>query len=514
MKPELFNCLKNYKKTDVLRDLLAGLMVAIIAMPLSIALGIQSVPGEVSSHGIQMGLVTAMIAGFFISAFGGSRFQIGGPTAAFVVILFGYLANPDIGLLGLAIAGAAAGVLLIVMGLCRVGSVMKFFPYPITIGFTTGIGITLMVGQIKDLCGFHSSGTDVIEKLVSYAENIGTFHLFTFIVGAVGLLCVILLPKLNKKIPAAFVALLVCTGLSFLLNKFCGANIETIGSKYGDIKAGFFLPDFSQIANVKLGALVVPSVVIAFLCAIESLLSASVASGLTNTPYDPNQELLGQGMANIGSSLLGGLPATGAIARTVAGIENGAKSPLTGVFHSVFIFIMYFSLMNVLKFVPLAVFSAILISVAINMSRFPLFFKLCKFGKRDVAVLLVSCVLTVVFDLTYGVIGGIVLALLVNVQNMRIKLNVVRSEDSGSTLVAKGTLYFININQFTAALSKEFESNDEVTVDMSGIQRIDSTSLEKIAKLNRAVKAQGKSLELVGYNDAIRVRMDKFFKVF
>ncbi len=514
MKPELLNCLKTYKKTDVLRDILAGLMVAIIAMPLSIALGIQSVPGEVSSHGIQMGLVTAIIAGFFIAALGGSRFQIGGPTAAFVVILFGYLANPDIGLLGLAIAGAAAGVLLIIMGLCRAGSVMKFFPYPIIIGFTTGIGITLMVGQIKDLCGFHSSGTDVIEKLVSYAKNITTFHWLTFAVGAVGLLCVILLPKLNKKIPAAFIALLVCTGLCTLLNALCGANIETIGSKYGNIKAGFFLPDFSQIANVKIGALVIPSVVIAFLCAIESLLSASVAAGLTNTPFNPNQELLGQGVANIASSLLGGLPATGAIARTVAGIENGAKSPLTGVFHSVFVLIMYFALMNVLKYVPLAVFSAILISVAINMSRFPLFFKLCKFGKRDVAVLVVTCVLTVVLDLTYGVIGGVVLAVLVNIQNMRIKLQVIKSEDDCSVLVATGTLYFININKFIDILLKEFESNGNVTVDMEKVKRIDSTALEKIVKLHRTVEAQGKSLEFVHCNDRMRVRWEKYRKVF
>ena len=513
MKPELLNSLKHYKKTDIFSDLLAGLMVAIIAMPLSIALGIQSVPGEVSSHGIQMGLVTAIIAGFFISALGGSRFQIGGPTAAFVVILCGYLANPDIGLLGLAIAGAAAGVILIIMGLCRVGSVMKFFPYPIIIGFTTGIGITLMVGQLKDLCGLAAGGENVIEKLVSCVQNIGTFNWFTFAVGAVGLLCVILLPKISKKIPSAFVALLVCTGLSLLLNEFCDAKIATIGSKYGDIKAGFFLPDFSQISGVKFGALVLPTIVIAFLCAIESLLSASVASGRTNTPYNPNQELIGQGVANVCSSLLGGLPATGAIARTMAGIENGAKSPLTGIFHAVFVLIMYFALMNVLKYVPLAVFAAILISVAINMSRFPLFFKLCKFGKRDVAVLIVSCVLTVVFDLTYGVIGGIVLALLVNIQNMRVKLSVVKSEDNSSTVIAKGTLYFININKFTDALNKEFQTNTEVTVDMSGVKRIDSTSLEKIVKLNRAVKAQGKSLELVGYNDKIRTRLDKFFKV-
>ena len=203
MKPQLFKSLKNYKKKDLASDLLAGLMVAIIALPLSIALGIQSVPESVSANGIQFGIITAIVAGFFISALGGSKFQIGGPTAAFVVILYSYLLNPDIGLLGLALAGIMAGILLIIMSFLKVGSVMKFFPYPITIGFTTGIGITLIVGQIKDLCGLDATGSETIEKIISYFENISTFDLYTFIVGVVGLLCVIIIPKINKKIPSA-----------------------------------------------------------------------------------------------------------------------------------------------------------------------------------------------------------------------------------------------------------------------------------------------------------------------
>jgi hypothetical protein len=279
------------------------------------------------------------------------------------------------------------------MGFLRVGNVMKYFPYPITIGFTTGIGVTLLIGQIKDFCGFTASGTEAIEKIVSYAKNISSFDLATFGIGAIGLLCVILLPKISKKIPAAFVALVVCTGATLLLNNVAGTEIATIGSKYGEVKAGFFPVDFGDIGDVKFSALIVPSIVIAFLCAIESLLSATVAAGMTGTAFDANQELVGQGAANICSSLLGGLPATGAIARTAASIENGAQSPFAGIFHAVFLLVMYFALMGVMQYIPLAVFSAILISVAINMSRFPLFAKLSRFGIRDSIILLVTFVL-------------------------------------------------------------------------------------------------------------------------
>jgi len=515
MKPQLFLSLKDYKKKDLFSDLMAGLMVAIIALPLSIALGIQSVPSEVSSNGIQFGIITAIVAGFFISALGGSKHQIGGPTAAFVVILYGYLANPEIGVLGLALAGILAGVLLIAMGYLKIGNVMKFFPYPITIGFTTGIGITLLIGQIKDFCGFEASGTEAIHKLISYAQNISTFDLATFCVGVLGLLCVILLPKLSKKIPSAFVALIVCTGATLLLNNFAGASVATIGSKYGEVKAGFFPIDFSSIENVKFTALIVPAIVIAFLCAIESLLSATVASGMTGTSFDPNQELVGQGAANIFSSLLGGLPATGAIARTAASIENGAKSPLAGIFHALLVLIMYFALMNVVKFIPLAVFSAILISVAINMSRFPLFLKLTKFGIRDVIILLVTCVLTVVFDLTYGVIGGVIVTFIANAKNFSIGLKIEKNESVETpTLTAKGTLFFLNANKLVEALEKEFETAETVIVDMSGLERIDETAMEKLVVFNRKIKAQGKNIDLVGYNEKIQKRFDKFFKVF
>lgn len=512
MKPQLFSSLKGYTKKQLFGDLTAGLMVAIIALPLSIALGIQSVPQSVSNNGIQFGIITAIVAGFFISALGGSRHQIGGPTAAFVVILYGYLANPEIGILGLALAGIMAGVILIAMGYLKAGNVMKFFPYPITIGFTTGIGITLLIGQIKDLCGFEASGTEAIHKLISYVENIKTFDLATFGVGALGLISVIVIPKISKKIPSAFVALILCTGLTLVFNNLLGAEVATIGSTYGEVKAGFFPIDFSGITSVKFSALIVPSIVIAFLCAIESLLSATVASGMTGVPYNANQELVGQGVANICSSLLGGLPATGAIARTAAGIENGAKTPLTGMFHAIFVLIMYFALMGVMQYIPLAVFSAILISVAINMSRFPLFIKLLRFGVRDVIVLVVTCVLTVVFDLTYGVLGGVLVTFIVNAKNLFKGVKIEKEDEK--TLKVKGALYFINANKLIDKASEVFENSDKLIIDLSETQSIDETAMEKLVTFNKKIKALNKDIDLVNYNEKIKKRFDKFFKLF
>ncbi|MBQ3116491.1 MAG: SulP family inorganic anion transporter [Clostridia bacterium] len=512
MKPQLFASLKGYKKHDLVKDLFAGLMVAIIALPLSIALGIQSVPG--SARAVQFGIITAIVAGFFISFLGGSKYQIGGPTAAFVVILASYVSNPNIGLLGLAIAGIMAGVILILLGLLRAGSVMKFFPYPITIGFTTGIGITLIIGQINDLCGFGVTEPEALHKFIGYFHNIKNFDFATFGVGAIGLLCVILLPKINKKIPSAFVALIVCTGATFLFNGAFGASVATIGSKFGKIEAGFFPINFSSIGDVKFTALIVPSIVIAFLCAIESLLSATVASGMTNTTFNPNQELMGQGVANIASSLLGGLPATGAIARTAAGIENGARSPLTGVFHALFLLVFYFLLMSVVQYIPLAVFSAILISVAINMSRFKLFARLTTFGIRDSIILIVTCVLTIVFDLTYGVLGGVAVTFILNAGNFKkgLKTEVVEGKKR-NVVKAKGTIFFVNANKLVDVIEKAFTDKQLVTLDLSKIASIDESAFEKISTLRKKLSVQGKTLDFVGANKKVKARISKFEKV-
>ena len=509
MKPQLLKSLKTYNKKDILGDLLAGLMVAIIALPLSMALGIQSVPDSVSQNGIQMGIITAIIAGFFISFLGGSKFQIGGPTAAFVAILAGYLLNPQIGILGVAIAGIFAGVLLILMGLLKCGKVMKFFPYPITIGFTTGIGITLIIGQIKDLCGFTGSvGAEALEKIAFYFENLSTFHLPTFIVGLVGFLIVFFLPKINKKIPAAFVALICCTLITLLFNGVFHLEVATIQTRYGKISAEFYPLNFSKIGTLNLGALIVPTITIAFLCAIESLLSATVAGGMTGTTFDSNQELIGQGVANIFSSVLGGLPATGAIARTAAGIENGAKSPLTGVFHALFLLVMYFLLMDVVKYIPMAVFASILVGVAINMSRFPLFIKLTRFGVRDVIVLVLTCLLTVIFDLTYGVIGGIIVAILANIKNIKTGLKIQINENIVSV---SGGLCFVNVNKLIDCLAKL--QDEKIVLDLEKTTSIDQTALEKIIKLTKQFSANQRVLEILNANAKTKARIDKYFNV-
>lgn len=410
MKPELFNSLRNYKGSYLVGDILAGLLVAIIALPLSIALGIQS------GATLQQGIMTAIVAGFFISALGGTKFQIGGPTAAFVVILVGYISDPEIGFSGLQIATIFAGILLLILGFCRAGKLVQYIPFPIVIGFTTGIGITLMVGQLKDFLGLTvtTSGHSFVDKVSGYFSALGTTQIGALIVGIITLLLIIFIPKLNKKLPSAFIAITITTLGVFILQKATSSTlgIATIGSTYGDIKAEFNFIDFASFADVKWTKLITPVIVIAFLCAIESLLSATVADSMANTKSNPNQELVGQGVANIFSSLFGGLPATGAIARTAANIKGGAKSPLAGIFHAIFLLLMYLILMPIVKYIPLASLASVLIMVAVNMSNFKGFFRLMKFSVIDTIILIVTCLLTVFFDLTYGVIGGLILTVI------------------------------------------------------------------------------------------------------
>ncbi len=522
MKPELINSLKGYKKEYIIPDILSGLLVAIIALPLSIALGIQSVPDGFSGSAIQMGIITAIVAGFFISAVGGSRFQIGGPTAAFAVILCSYIANPDIGVLGLQFATVFAGVLLIVLGLLKCGNIVKYIPHPIVIGFTTGIGITLLLGQVQSLFGLSLTNevhfADVsafITKIGKYAVNIKSFNYVTFILGVVGFAIIVVLQKINKKIPGAIIAIITVTFLNLLLEVIFGnLGVATIGSVYGEIKAEFYPISFKNISSVKFTALIVPTIVIAFLGSIESLLSATVADGMAQTKHCSNQELIGQGVANIGSALLGGFPATGAIARTAANINSGAKSSLAGIFHAIFVLIMYFALMGVLKYVPLTVFASVLISVAIKMSNFPLFAKLSKFGKRDITVLWVTCLLTVFFDLTYGVIGGVLLTLLVNIQNIKNPLKIEKIElDGKMTYALSGSLYFISAIKLVNTISEDLKDLDRIDINLEQIKRIDATAIQKLAVLHRSLKPLNKCFDFVNMNENIKKRLDIYFDI-
>ena len=458
-----------------------------------------------------------IVAGFFISLLGGSRYQIGGPTAAFVVIILGYLQNPDIGVSGLAIATVAAGVILIILGYLKAGSLVRYIPYPIVIGFTTGIGITLMTGQLKDLLGLtlpDGTGSEFLHKIAAYAENISTVNFYTLLVGAVTIALIYLLPKVSKKIPASFVAILAATLLTLLIDFLTGgaSNISTIESTYGNVKAEFKLIDLSGIANVKIPSLIMPAVVIAFLCAIESLLSATVADGMTGSTHSSNQELVGQGAANIFSALLGGLPATGAIARTAAGINNGAKSPLTGIFHALFLLVMYVVLMPVVKFIPLTGLAAILITVSIKMANFPVFIRLSTFGIRDTIVLIVTCLLTVIFDLTYGVIGGFALCLILNARNIikPVKITEEKAEGKTLTLKAEGRVYFISVCRLIDRIEKSAADFDEFILDFKNIDRIDVTSVERLAKLDKALNRTGKNLKIINGAAAVDHRYTRF----
>ena len=518
---KLLSRFNGYKAKYLVNDILSGLLVAIIALPLSIALGIQSIPEGVA-NGIQMGIITAIVAGFFVSLLGGSKFQIGGPTAAFVVIIFGYISNPSIGLVGLQFATLIAGLLLILLGLLKCGNLVKYIPYPIIIGFTTGIGITLLTGQIKDLCGFslaesvnflgiNFTSENFLGKIVGYIFQINTFNVAPFLLGLGTLISIIVISKINKKLPSAFISIVLFTIINVLIGgeKY---GIETIGSKYSNLQASFSILDFSLITKVNFGAIIVPSIVIAFLGAIESLLSVTVADGMAKTTSDYNQELKGQGIANIFSTLLGGLPATGAIARTSANINSGAKSSLSGIFHSIFMLIMFFLLINVVKLIPLCTLSAVLINVSIAICNTKLFSKLSRFGKRDGIVLIVTMLLTVFFDLTYGVIGGFILTLILNIKNLKNSFSYITEKTENQVIIkVKGPLYFLTINKVITEINNQLKNTNDIVLDLQEALSIDCTSIEKLAKIDSSINVIGKNLTLINYTEKIGERLQKYY---
>lgn len=505
---ELLNSLKGYKKSYIINDLLSGLLVAIIAMPLSIALGLQSVPG---SSGIQMGIITAIVAGFIVSVLGGSRFQIGGPTAAFVTIIFNYIKNESIGLIGLQIATLLAGVLLIVLGLLKCGNLVKFIPYPIIVGFTTGIGITLLFSQIKDFCGFTRSGIHFLDKILGYVSSIPSFNLPTFLLGAGTLISIYGIQKINKKLPSAFISIILFTVINLLI-KGENLGIQTIGSTYGEISASISFIDFSPVKNLNFLNIIVPTIVIAFLGGLESLLSATVADGITKLKSNYNQELIGQGVGNIGSILLGGLPATGAIARTSANINSGAKSSLAGAFHAIFLLIMYFALMSVIKFIPLCALSAVLINVSINICNPKLFIRLTTFGKRDFIVLYVTMLLTVFFDLTYGVLGGFLIAIILNVKNVKIGLKTVKN-DENSILKYElfGSLYFFTVNKLITTIKGDLNGQNKVVLDLKNLTNLDLTAIEKLSSFSELLKVSSVEFIIENASEISQKRLDKYF---
>lgn len=401
LKPKLFDTMKGYTSKQLMKDIVSGIIVAIIALPLSIALAIASGVGPVQ------GLYTAIIAGFFISFFGGSRVQIGGPTAAFVVIIYGIVQQH--GQSGLIVATIMAGIILIIMGICHFGSLIKYIPYTITTGFTCGIAVTLFVGQLKDFFGLtEAAPAEFIDKVIFYCKNITVMNPLAIAVGALALLILIFWPKVTDKIPGSLIAIIVTT----LVVKLAKLDVSTIGSVYSDISSK--LPSLSIPQGVNfdmIRSLIQPAFTIAILAGIESLLSAVVADGMIGDKHRSNAELVGQGLGNVFSALFGGIPATGAIARTAANVKNGGRTPIAGIVHCITLTIVLLVAMPLAKMIPMTTLSAVLLYVAWNMADWNAFTRLCKKApKSDALVLVTVFLLTVFFDLVVAIGVGIVLA--------------------------------------------------------------------------------------------------------
>jgi len=409
LKPKLFQVMKGYTGGQLVKDIISGIIVAIVALPLSIALAIASGVAP------ECGLYTAIIAGFFISFAGGSRVQIGGPTAAFVTIIYGIVQTNGID--GLIAATIMAGVFLIIMGICHFGTLIKYIPYTITTGFTCGIGVSLLVGQIKDFLGLEmdSVPSEFINKVIAFAKNINTTHLTTLLVGLLAIAILIVFPKITDKIPASLVAIIATT----LLVKLADLPVNTIGSVYGELSSKLPLPHLPNVSFAMIKSLISPAFTIALLAGIESLLSAVVSDGMIGDKHNSNAELIGQGLGNIFSGLFGGIPATGAIARTATNVKNGGRTPIAGMVHSMTLLVILLLLMPYAALIPMTTLAAVLMIVAWNMCNWSTFFRLIKTSpKSDIIVLLGTFFLTVIFDLVVAIEVGIVVSALLFMKRM------------------------------------------------------------------------------------------------
>ena len=406
-RPALLTSLKHYSREKFTADLMAGIIVGIVALPLAIAFGIAS---GVSP---EKGIITAIIAGFLTSALGGSRVQIGGPTGAFIVIVYGII--QQYGIEGLTVATIMAGVFLILLGLFRLGTIIKFIPYPIVVGFTSGIAVTIFTTQIKDLFGLTTPEMpgDFAGKWIVYFQNFGTIDLWATAVGVISVAIIALTPRFSKKIPGSLIAIVVMTLAVYLLKRYAGIDsIETIGDRFANLSGAIPTPHSIGVNIETINALLPSAFTIAMLGAIESLLSATVADGATSTTTNSNTELIGQGIANIVVPFFGGIPVTGAIARTMTNISNGGRTPVAGIIHAIVLLLIFLFLMPLINLVPMACLAGVLIMVAYNMSGWRTVKAILKTPKSDVTVMIVTFVLTVIFDLTIAIEIGLLLAIL------------------------------------------------------------------------------------------------------
>lgn len=523
-RPKLFEVFKNYSKELFYKDLMAGIIVGIVALPLAIAFGIAS---GVSP---EQGLFTAIIAGFIISFFGGSKVQIGGPTGAFIVIVYGIV--QEFGITGLAVATIIAGVMLVAMGVLKLGVVIKFIPYPIIVGFTSGIALTIFATQIKDLFGMSIDKVpaDFISKWGVYAQNIGTTNLPALIIGILTIVLIAVTPKFTKKIPGSLIAIVLMTVVVYFLREYFGmTSIETIGDRFS-INAALPRAERPVITFEIIQTLMPAAFTIAMLGAIESLLSATVADGVIGDKHHSNTELIAQGIANIIAPIFGGIPATGAIARTMTNINNGGRTPVAGIIHAIVLLLILLFLGNLTKHIPMACLAGVLVIVAYNMSEWRTFKSLLKGQKSDVAVLIATFLLTVIFDLTIAIELGLVLAVVLFLRRISestqisiFKHDIEEAEyiegntEAEKLVLPKGVEVYEIEGPFFFGVANKFEETMKMLGDkpkvriirMRKVPFIDSTGINNLKSLIRmSVKDKTKIL-LSGVNDQVQSALEK-----
>ncbi len=524
-KPKIVSAIRSYDKKTFSSDLMAGIIVGIVALPLAIAFAIAS---GVSP---EKGIITAIVAGFIISALGGSKVQIGGPTGAFIIIISGIIAQ--YGVQGLTIATLMAGVFLILMGVLRLGTIIKYIPYPIVVGFTSGIAVTIFTTQIKDLTGMHMSSnpSDFIEKWIAYFQNIGNIDLWSTAMGLLSILIITLMPRISKKIPGSLIAIIVVTIVALLLKEFCGVDsIETIGDRFS-INAKIPEAQMPQMTWDTIKGLAAPAFTIAILGAIESLLSATVADGVTGDHHNSNTELIGQGIANLATPLFGGIPATGAIARTMTNINNGGRTPIAGIVHAVVLLLIFLFLMPLARFIPMACLAGVLVVVSYGMSGWRSFLAMLKNPKSDITVLLLTFFLTIIFDLTIAIEVGLVCACLLFMRRMSetsdvsvIYNEIDISEDADmqagnleNLTIPKGVeVYEINGPYFFGAgnraeeMMQRFGNDPKVRIiRMRKVPFIDSTGLHNLENLCLMSKKENVQIVLSGVNPKVEAVLVK-----
>ena len=512
----LFSVMKSYDGKKLVTDVISGIIVAIIALPLSIALALASGVGP------EQGIYTAIVAGFIISFLGGSRVQIAGPTAAFATIVAGIVAKNGMG--GLALATVLAGVILIIMGFLRLGSLIRFIPYTITTGFTAGIAVTILIGQVKDFLGLtYPKGTVTVEtmdKTRAIGANISTLNYQALIVGGVSLLILIVWPFISRKIPGSLIAVIV----GILMVKFLNMDVNTIGNLYNISNSlpGFTMPDFS-FAMIK--EVAPDAFTIAILAAIESLLSCVVADGMINSHHRPNMELIAQGAGNIGSALFGGIPATGAIARTAANIKNGGRSPIAGMVHSVVLVLVLVLLMPYAAMIPMPTIAAILFMVAYNMCQWRTFVHLCKTApKSDIFVLVTTFVLTIVFDLVVAIEAGMIMACVLFMKRMSDESGVSSwkyydpEEDPDGIELKKipksvrvyeisGPMFFGDADRLAGVHFKDYTK--VIIMRMRGVPALDATAMHAMEQLCERCEEKGIRLVFSHVNEQPMRTMEK-----